>query len=177
MNFHLLVHSNSACLCTTVWWSVTLSTKRGFLIQVDHRHCSNLRESLVLLKVFWSIFLKKQGYHSECPILLSEPFLLVDCPGLTIHFLVSSYHQESILLLLVCYCSIVGKPLCYHASDPGSIIRGSQTTRSPPRAARPTQPSIPLRLKNEYWIIPGLTPGHRRWGLLPSTITGGMTDG
>ena len=27
-------------------------------------------------------------------------------------------------------CSIVGKPLCYHSSDPGLIPRGSHTTRS-----------------------------------------------
>ena len=56
----------------------------------------------------------------------------------------------------------VGKPLCYHASDPGSIPRGGHTTRPPyhPRAARPTQPSILPRSVNEYRIMPGLTPGH-----------------
>ena len=59
-------------------------------------------------------------------------------------------------------CSIVGKPLCYHASDPGSIPWGSHTTRSPPRAARLTQSSILPRSVNEYQIIPKLTPGHRR---------------
>ena len=47
----------------------------------------------------------------------------------------------------------------------------------PPRTARPTQLSILPRSVNEYRIIPGLTPGHRRWGLLPSTTTGGFTDG
>ena len=71
------------------------------------------------------------------------------------------------------HCSIVGKPLCY----PGSIPRGSYTTRSPPRAVRPTQPFILSRSVNEYRIIPGLTPGYRQWGLLPSTTTGGMADG
>ena len=30
-------------------------------------------------------------------------------------------------------CSKVGKPLCYHASNPGSISRGSHTIRSPSR--------------------------------------------
>ena len=42
-----------------------------------------------------------------------------------------------------------------------------------PFAARPTQPSIFPR--SEYQIVPGLTLGHRRWGLLPSTTTDGMT--
>ena len=46
----------------------------------------------------------------------------------------------------------------------------------PPRAARPTQPSILPRSVNEYQIIPGLTRGHRRWGLLPSTTTGGISS-
>ena len=36
-------------------------------------------------------------------------------------------------------------------------------------------PVLP-RSVNEYQIIPGLTLDHRRWGLLPSTTTGGMTD-
>ena len=44
-----------------------------------------------------------------------------------------------------------------------------------PRAARPAQPSILPRSVNEYWIILGLTLGHRRWQLLPSTTTGGVT--
>ena len=55
--------------------------------------------------------------------------------------------------------------------------RSYQQISLPPRAARPTQPSILPRSVNEYGIIPGLTLGHRRWGLLPSTTTGGMTDG
>ena len=46
-------------------------------------------------------------------------------------------------------CSIVSKPLCYHTSDPRSISRGGHTSRSP-------------YILNEYGIIPGLTPGHRR---------------
>ena len=32
----------------------------------------------------------------------------------------------------------------------------------PPRAARPTQPSVLPRPVNEYRIIPELTPGHQR---------------
>ena len=74
-------------------------------------------------------------------------------------------------------CSIVGKSLCYHASDPRLIRRRFHTTRSPSHAARPTQPSIFPRSVNEYRIISGLTLVHQRRGLLPSTTTGGMTDG
>ena len=60
-------------------------------------------------------------------------------------------------------CSIVGKPLCYHASNPGSNPRGSHTSRSPPRTARPTQSSILPRSVNEYLINTGTnSPGHRR---------------
>ena len=59
-------------------------------------------------------------------------------------------------------CSIVGKPLYYLVSERGSILRRSHTTRSPPRAARLTQPSIFPRSINEYRIIPGLIPGHQR---------------
>ena len=58
-----------------------------------------------------------------------------------------------------------------------SLWRSYQQFTLPPRAARPTQPSILLRLVNKYRLIPGLTPGHRRRGLLPSTTTGGMTNG
>ena len=76
-------------------------------------------------------------------------------------------------------CSIVGKPLCYHASDPGfdSPWRLYHQMSLSPRAVRPTQPSILPRSVNEYRIIPCLTLGHRRWGLLPSTTTGGTTEG
>ena len=59
-------------------------------------------------------------------------------------------------------CSIVGKPLCYHASDLGFIRRGFHITRSPPCAARQIQPSILPRLVNEHQIILGITLGHRR---------------
>ena len=55
--------------------------------------------------------------------------------------------------------------------------RSYQQISLPPRAARPTQPSILSRSITEYRIISGLTLGHRRCGLLPSTNTGGMTDG
>ena len=105
MTFHLLVHSNSTCFFTTVGWSVPLSTRRRLLNKVDHRHWSKLRVSHVLLKVYQPILCKNPEYHSQYPILLPEPFFLVDCPGLPIHFyhLVFSYHQELIILLLFCW--------------------------------------------------------------------------
>ena len=77
----------------------------------------------------------------------------------------------------------VGKPLCYHASDPGSIPRGGHTTRSPyhPRAARPTQPSILPRSANEYRIMLGLraNSGSSMMKVAPLDHhwCGGLTDG
>ena len=87
------------------WMICLLSTRRGLLTQVDHRHCSKLRVGHILLKVYQPTLCKNQEYHSECPILPPKPFLLVDFPGLPIHFyqLISSYHQESSLLLLFSY--------------------------------------------------------------------------
>ena len=40
-------------------------------------------------------------------------------------------------------CSIMRKPLCYHASDPGAILRGVHTTRSPYLLALLGQLSLP----------------------------------
>ena len=40
-------------------------------------------------------------------------------------------------------CSIVGKPLCYHARDPGSIPHGGRTNRSPYLLALLGQLSLP----------------------------------
>ena len=39
--------------------------------------------------------------------------------------------QGVVILVIFGGCSIVGKPLCYHASDPGSISRGGYTNRLP----------------------------------------------
>ena len=62
-------------------WMICLPfNRKGLLTQVDHRHGSRLRVSHILLKVYRAILCKNQGYHSECPILLPEPFHLVDCP-------------------------------------------------------------------------------------------------
>ena len=49
-------------------------------------------------------------------------------------------------------CSVVGKPLCYHASDPGSIPRGGHTNRSPYLLALQGQLSLSIlpRSVNEY---------------------------
>ena len=44
-------------------------------------------------------------------------------------------------------------------------------------SARPAQPPTLPRSVNEYRAILGLSLGHQRWGLFPSTTTGGMTGG
>ena len=64
----------------------------------------------------------------------------------------------------------LGKPFCYNASDLDLISL-------PLFVARPAQPSIVPGSVNGHWIIPGLTLGHQRWGLLPSNTTGSMTGG
>ena len=40
-------------------------------------------------------------------------------------------------------CSMVGKPLCYHARDPSLVPRGGHTTRSPNLLALLGQLSLP----------------------------------
>ena len=50
-------------------------------------------------------------------------------------------------------CTIVGKPLCYHASNNGFDSFWISYYQIPPHAARPTQPSIIPRTVNEYRII------------------------
>ena len=57
----------------------------------------------------------------------------------------------------------MGKQLCYHAGDRGSIPRGGHNKQMSicPRAASPTQCSIFLSLVKDYWIILGPTPGHQ----------------
>ena len=72
----------------------------------------------------------------------------------------------------------MGKPL-YNHTRPGfdSPWRSYQQISLSPRAVRPTQLFVFPRSANEYWIIMGLTPGHRRWGLLLSTTSSGMTGG
>ena len=76
-----------------------------------------------------------------------------------------------------CNSSMVGKSLCYHASDPGSNPRGGQTNRSPYPLVLSGHLTILPRSVNEYRIILAVTPGHRQWELLPSTTTSVMSDG
>ena len=60
---------------------------------------------------------------------------------------------------------MVGKPLCYHASDLGAIPRGGYNNRFPYVLALLGQLSLPSFRGREmkYQIIPGLAPIDHRW--------------
>ena len=76
---------------------------------------------------------------------------------------------HSIITVVIYSCSIVGKSLCYHASNLGSIPHGSHTTRSPSSRCQANSifhPSevgkwVPVNTGAKLWVINDEGYSHR----------------